>query len=488
MFRGKTQPLISKRIIINSLSIVGVATSGYFIYRYASKVIRQDPLESYKQVKEGELPDNVAIQSNDSTFRHFEDGKPQASCNVKVMQVAQNRQVYDFQGISNGKMVWKGATYQFAANKGNWNGFNKKMFMSGDLKLKGAKFNLKSAELTYDENRRVFTIPKSVVGTAYGGKLEVASFVYEMDKEAFKSGKGRWVGIPPEELTDGVPLQGKRTAWDVEFEDVSHSKDLSIYTDAKAKDGEIIIKAPKVEVNEKTDVLTATGRVRYFGTQANMIADKVVVYRKEKRAVFSGNVTMLVKPKDKESEPASEVELSPLPPVVPDSISATRPPAPDDDQTNKKEEEIRNAKNLRQYPLNITANSIEYWYKKGERRAKITGNPQGRQELPDNGWRYVWANNAFYDGEKEILNLMSAPGSQDVILKNSLNDRLFGVSGVLSTKDGDDSYSFKKGKANITTKDEDIPNNDKGKKDGGATADPGKGKGGGLSGPIGRQV
>ena len=195
---------------------------------------------------------------------------------------------------------------------------------------------------------------------------------------------------------------------------------------------------------------------------------------------------MLVKPKEKQEEPATETELTPLPPAVPDSISSTRPPAPDDETAKKKEDEIRGMKNLRQYPLVVLAPAIEYWYKKGERRAVITGSPQARQDLPDKGWRYVWADNAKYDGEKESLALFSAPTKQDVILKNSLGDELYGVSGVLSTKEDDDTYSFKKGRGKLATRDEDLPasDKDKGKGGGGTTGGGagGTGKGGGTAG------
>jgi hypothetical protein len=194
---------------------------------------------------------------------------------------------------------------------------------------------------------------------------------------------------------------------------------------------------------------------------------------------------MLVKPKDKQEEPAKETELTPLPPAVPDSISATRPPAPDDDVTKKKEDEIRSMKNLRSYPLVVLAPKIEYWYKKGERRTIISGSPQARQDMPENGWRYVWSDHANYDGEKESLSLFSAPGKQDVILKNSVGDELYGESGVLSTKEDDDSYSFKKGRAKMPTRgDDDIPGSDKkGNTGGGGGA---TGKGGGIAGPRGR--
>jgi hypothetical protein len=497
MSSEETRPLI-KKIPIKKWILVGcIAATGFGIYRYASSILKQDPLAKYKKALPDELPDSVAIRSTDTQFNHFDEGKPRTSCDVKTIEVAQNRQVYTFTGIKNGKLEWKGSVYHFEADHGSWNGFVKKMILNGPLKFKSSKFDLTSSVFNYDESRRQFSVPNQVVGTLFGGKLEAVNFTYALDKESYTSGKGKWVGIPPKELGGEMPIQTKQSVWDFEFEDSSSKGDISYYTKGRATDGDIIIRAPKMEVNKKTDVLTATGRVHYFGTKANLIADKVVVYRKEKRAVLTGNVTMLVKPKEKQEEPATETELSPLPPAVPEAISSTRPPAPDDETTKKREDEIRSTKNLRQYPLIVLAPSIEYWYKKGERHAVITGNPQAHQELPDNGWRYVWANDAKYDGENELLSLFSLPKKRDVIMKNSVGDELYASSGILSTKEDDDTSSFKDGRGKMPTHDEDIPTDKKGDKKGGTTGGgtgttgggTGTGKGGGnLRGQIGRKV
>ena len=488
-------PLSTRKFPVTKWVITGcVVAGGFGIYRYASRILKQDPLAPYKKSQPDELPDTIAIRSTDTQFNHFDAGKPKTSCDVKRIEVAQNRQMYIFTGISNGKLEWKGANYQFNAERGSWNGFVKKLLLNGASKFKGKDFDLTSDEFTYDENRRAFTMPHDVVGSAFGGKLQVASFTYELDKESFKAGKGKWVGIPSGDFQKDAPIQTNRTIWDFEAQDSEGMGDVTHYTNVRATDGDIIIVAPKMDVNKKTDVMTATGRVKYFGKKANLIADKIVIFRKEKRAVLTGNVTMLVKPKDKQEEPAKESELTPLPPAVPDSISSTRPPAPDDDTTKKKEDEVRSMKNLRQYPLVILAPAIEYWYKKGERHAVITGNPQARQDMPDNGWRYVWADNAKYDGEKELLALFSASKKKDVILKNSIGDELYAESGVLSTKEDDDAYSFKNSRGKSPVHDEDIPSDkDKNKdKKGGSTTgggtDKGTGKGGGgISGPIGHR-
>ena len=109
--------------------------------------------------------------------------------------------------------------------------------------------------------------------------------------------------------------------------------------------------------------------------------------------------------------------------------------------------------------------------------------------MPDSGWRYVWADNAKYDGEKELLSLFSAPKKKDVILKNSIGDELYAESGVLSTKEDDDTYSFKNSRGKSPVQDDDIPasDKDKTKKGGGTEKGPGK-SGGGISGPIGHKA
>jgi LptA/(LptD N-terminal domain) LPS transport protein len=458
---------------LTALAAAGVA--GYYGFHAVNKIVREDPLKALKQTRADELPETVAIEMKNSQFRHYEKGVPQTSCDVVLMRIAQNRQMYTLEGISKGVISWKNKNYKFEAEHGTWNGFTKQMALNGKLRLAGAQFNLTSDSFNYDENQKLLRLPNPVKGKAIGGDLVVANFEYSLEKESFKAGKGSWQGVPDKKAAQEAGVDPGKTAWKVEFDESKHSKDITTYTTARATDNDVIIKAPKIEVNNKTDVLTATGRVRYFSGKANLIADKVVVYRKEKRAVLSGNVTMLVKPKEAEAAGPAEIELTPLPPVVPESISSTRPPAPDNEDTKRTEEEIRSSKNLRKYPLSLTSNQIEYWYKKGERRAKITGSPQARQELPE-GWRYVWAGTALFDVEKDLLTLESAPGKTEVVLKNSLGDELFGVWGQLSTKEDDDEYSFKKGKGKISTRDEED----------GGTPPPAKSGSGGLSGPIGQ--
>ena len=61
---------------------------------------------------------------------------------------------------------------------------------------------------------------------------------------------------------------------------------MDVWTDASATDGEVLVKAPHLERVRKTDVLTATGKVYYFGEKANLICEKAVIYRKESPEQF----------------------------------------------------------------------------------------------------------------------------------------------------------------------------------------------------------
>ena len=191
MSSEETQPS-TKQFSFTKWIIAGcIAASGYGIYKYSSKILKQDPLAKYKKNLPDELPDTVAIRSTGTKFNHFDEGKPKTSCDVTTVEVAQNKQIYTFTGISNGKLEWKGATYQFQAERGNWNGFVKKLILNGSLKFKGKKFDLGSSEFAYDENRRTVTMPKEVAGKAFGGQLQVVNFVYNLDRESYRSGSGK---------------------------------------------------------------------------------------------------------------------------------------------------------------------------------------------------------------------------------------------------------------------------------------------------------
>ena len=224
----------------------------------------------------------------------------------------------------------------------------------------------------------------------------------------------------------------------------------------------MIVVAPTVQVNQKTDVLTASGGIDYYSGKADIKADSCVVYRKEKRVVLSGHVFMYVKPKAQEDDPPKIEKLPDFKAVTYDQVVATNGNKPlSKDEQKTKEDEIRSSKNFREFPLVVVSSQIEYWYGKGSRHAVITGTPQGRQALKDDEWRHVWAQKALYDGELETLKLLSTDKKPEALMKNSLGDHMRAEWILVSTKEDDDSIEGNNADGSLYISDDEIPKNDK---------------------------
>jgi len=187
---------------------------------------------------------------------------------------------------------------------------------------------------------------------------------------------------------------------------------------------------------------TFTEGVKMFGKDNNVACPKAIVYDKEKKIVMEGGVSMLIKPKN-EVGPKEE-PIEPLRPVVPESISGNRPKA-QQGKTQDPDLDVRGSENKRKYPVKVFADTITYFYKKGNRHANISGHPQARQDFPDGGWRQVWCTTSYYDGEKKTLKLEGTADNQ-VLMKNSIGDIMHTGFIILSTKEDDDYLETGKSK------------------------------------------
>jgi hypothetical protein len=168
---------------------------------------------------------------------------------------------------------------------------------------------------------------------------------------------------------------------------------------------------------------------------------------------------MLVKPKAEEQNyKPREEEIPNFKPMAADekaaTAAATNGPSPQEKELDKK---LRSGNTFREYPMTVTSTNVVYWYARGNRRAKITGNPQARQEFPGSRWRHIWTHEALYDGEQETLLLESSKGAFDTRYRNSIGEDLVATNFLISTKEDDDSYEGKNIKGNIYADDEDVP-------------------------------
>ncbi|MBX3111274.1 MAG: hypothetical protein KF857_04630 [Fimbriimonadaceae bacterium] len=406
-------------------------------------------------------------------LRSFIGGRLVAYASVKEATARRDRSILDLVGLTDGKLTSdSGDVYNFSATTATYGTFNKSLTAESGARIWNEHLDLGVPRFSYDGTSRVLRVDGAVSGRLEDGAMVAAGVTLDLAKQELLVNTFDWQG---QAAASG---QG-RQEWKIKGEKSHLTNDLWTSQNARAESSDTIAYGKSLSLDRKNDVLTITGDVRYYGTDANMTCDKVTIYRKEGRSVLEGNVHMLVKP-ETDNKPV-EVQIPPLAPVVPESISQSRPPAPATDAGKSQEDAVRDRENLRQYPAAVVADRIEYWYKKGSRRAVITGNPQARQELPGNHWRMVWANEAFYDGEKDRLKLVSREGKKDARIKNSLGDDLQCVDVLVSTKKGDDMMEASEPEGVVTVRDDETPEKPGGGSGGGTTG----GAPPSVTGPIG---
>jgi len=436
-------PEIRKRIALARnlallAALVAVTPAGV---RSLRQFLREDAFATKERSRASSTP--FAIKLEDVEFRHYDGHALIAAADAKTVEVMRDRQTLALQGIKNGVYAGKEEMVRFSSTDALWRAQRKLLTIEGNVRLKNKDLNVTCGHATLDNLAGKIDAQEDVVGTAYGGKLRAAHLKYATKTGAATAGPVEWSGMLALNLQEEEG-EAPRTNWKIRGEKFSYSgknSQVADYTNAYATDDEIILIAPKVSHDRKTDVVTATGRVQYFSVKANLVADKVVVYRKERRAVLTGGVQMLVKPK-KEQQGKPKVEQMPaFQPLNPEQVKPSPLPGKLTPEQKKQLEQIRDNKTLQDFPMAVVSDKIEYWYGRGARRAVITGEPQARQVLSEGRWRHMWSFVAYYDGEKEILKLVSTKGKKDTRMKNSIGDDMMADWMDLSTKEDDETLN-----------------------------------------------
>lgn len=425
--------LTSKLLIgIGGLGIAGAAILG-------ARYLERDAFAGYRFPKSDE---DVGVRLYGVDLKVFEEGKLVTQADIDRVDVRRDRQFYELYGVQGKSGGSSKVDINFASDRAIYDTIAKSLTFENGVSVKNADFDLFAPLLTIDERQGTVSSPTKVAGRAMGGKVAMANFRYGMKTREMVTGPIRFSGRLPGVVQDGVPIPQDRTksTWDVDMGSTRQKGDLVIYTKIRATDGEVLVRAEQGEWNRKTDVMTCTGRVFFYGDKVNLVADKVVIYRKERRAVASGNVRMLIKPKD---QPNIVEEIPPFRPEVPENIAANNPPPPTPNEVQQQkdlDDALRSPENVRKYPAIVVAEGIELSYAKGRRRATITGNPECLQDFPGGRWRRVKAGRALWDGQAETMRL-EAGESRPVNLKTSIGDDLFSSLFIVSVKEGEDSPS-----------------------------------------------
>lgn len=424
---------------------------------YAQWLITVDPFARYRSRAQTDPSKEVGLELRDVKFAMYSGKKLVGSCDADQLLIMRDRNVVEFVNIKKGKLSSDQGEFAFETPEGTYNRRSETFTALQKSKVTTADMDLAVQGFTYTRRVHRLNSVGKVEGKFFGGTLAASNFVYYPKDKNFSAGPLEWKGDGYKVLKE-LPGVKQGSKWEIKAAASKTVPGGYLHKKARATDGEIIVMADEIQQDTKTDVITAKGNVKYFSPKANMICENVVVYRKEKRAVLTGNVTMLVKPSNQEK--LEEVEIPPFRPIVPAEIAQARPPAPtpQDKEANK---ETRQAGSGRKYPTQVWAERIEYWYASGGKKAEISGNPQARQELPGGRWRHVWTQRASYDGQAETLKLVSSAGKKDTRIKNSIGDDLVAEWFLVSTKEGqEDEWEGAGVEGTIFSDDEDINNRD----------------------------
>jgi lipopolysaccharide export system protein LptA len=422
------------------LTVAGLAAIPVSVIAVRS-FLATDPFAAFRSASTAP-PVTKKVALNDVSMKHFRGGKLITEAQAKEVEIGNSRNEFKLRDVSNGVYNSEKGPIQFAAKNAIINAPQKSVLISDGAAVKHKDFDLTTREIKFTNSNSILETKQPIEGKLYGGDVKAIGFRYNTRKQTFVVGKSKWQGNLALNLQDGGDAQ-RPTRWNIEGDNTRNNpKTNEMITDnGRATDGEIIIYGDKIVWNRKDDVVTATGNVRYYGPEANMTAAKVVVYRKEKRAVLTDKVRMLVKPAADQDKPVKEEAIPEFKLLVADKVNAELLSAyPKTAEEKKHIDELRSSDSMKKYPTQMAADYIEYWYGKGNRHATVKGNPQARQDFTSGMWRHIWTDHALYDGEKDLLTLIS--GDKDLArMKNSYGDDGTAKTFIVSTKEDDEEFS-----------------------------------------------
>ncbi len=424
-----TSPWLNRLKVLAVAVAVGIgAIAAYFGVTNLSSL---DPFVKYREAYLKPFGGGVGSLMMNVNVGIFEDGQLRASFNTSRVLVRRDQQHLRMTLLTDGKTFDDGAvSTEFEAGIATYEAATKRIDVAGAPRVKNETFDVTGMRAIIDQGERKVFVENGASGTYRGGKFSAQSFVLDYDsKEAFVEGV-TWRG-PAENWEILEPVaQTRRDDVDIRMKEWRHLKnpDRDVYVDAEIVDKNSLLRGKTITWDRTTDIVTAEGSVEYHGPDAIVSAPKVVVYRKERRAVATGAVKFYVKPERDKRSVTSVAGIPPAQPNLPPNLRQNQP---------QNQQDPRNLDTARKYPIVVTCAKVEYVYAEGMKKAVMTGSPKARQTLQGDAWREVTAPTVIYEEEKEILTLLSEPGGLDVKLKNSLGDDLIAETLVISSKEGD---------------------------------------------------
>ena len=371
----------------------------------------------------------------------FEKGQKKASFSAKGVEIRRDKQQMTLSGLTEGKIFDNNKEQaSFSAGRANYNAAKELMMIVGGAHVKGADFDIRAPEAKVDIANKRAVMPKGVEGRALSGAIRADKLELGLGSGKHRATNVEWRGKPS---IEGIP-QGREVQFRAEDVEYTSDPNIVIYKNAEAVDEDALMRAKVITYDGAKDIVTLEGGAEYYGSEVIVSAPKVVVHRKQKRAIANGGVYFLVKAEGEKGIPVAEKQ--PAQPVLPKGLAQ-----PQDF------EDLRNANNLRKYPIIVTSNAVEYFYQKGAKKAVMTGEPKAHQQLRAGVWREVTAPRAEFEEEKDVLNLFSTGDAKEVRMKNSAGDDFIALSVRIGTVQGKETLSGKLMEGVMKVREEEVP-------------------------------
>lgn len=433
------------------LAVLGIAAIAG-VYFGVKNLAALDPFAKYKEVYLSPFGAGVGSVMTDVDISVYDEGNIRVYFNASQVQIRRDQQHLRLTLLKDGKIYDNGnLAAQFEAGIATYEAATNRIEVAGAPRVKNETFDVTGSRVVIDQTKKTVTVERGAEGTYKGGKFRSDSFSLDYDTKYAVIMGVDWTGpLDNWELINVGGQAGKREV-NIRSRKSEYltNPDREVHHDAEIIDRDYLIRATKITIERSTDIITAEGRVEYHGPDAIVSAPKVVVYRREKRAVATGDVRMFVKPERDKNSVTSVAQIPPAQPNLPPELQREQQRDPGQDP--------RNIETARKYPIIVTCSKIEYFYTEGSKRAIMTGNPKARQTLKGDAWRELTAPTVIYEEEKELLTLMSEPGGLDVRLKNSLGDDLVAEVLVISTKENDQWMTGKHVSGRLQIDENEVP-------------------------------
>jgi lipopolysaccharide export system protein LptA len=499
--RPPNQTLLwARNIGLGFLAFLGVRT----VYVNVYDLIARDPFAELRKEEETGLGQDVGVQLKDVRMKAYHTGQLVTSIQSDVIQISKDRQTFTLQGIHDGLYHQDADVYRYEATNGIWNASARHLAINGAVRIQTADMDLRTSDVQFDQPEHSLSTLRLVSGRLYHGSIKADTFRMDTKSHEYTTGaidyRGDLAMLQKNDTGDDGPVS---KTWHVTGDMAKGSRSKRYYVRGRAEDDEMILKADLVNQDLKNDVIVATGNVKYYSAKADITADEATVFHKERRVILTGHVTIFIKPKSEQNKPPVEEATPEFKRVPPDKmiagtlvgvaegapkelatkdplskpplqpangvqapgsgapptkapVPASQPqkkpatagpldgkkPAPQTAEEKQLDDELRSGKSIRQYPMIIVCDKVDYFYRKGDRHGHVTGNPEAHQDLPAGRWRYAWSNTADYDAEKDELTLVSTPKKLDLRMKNSKGDDLTAQDLTVSTKEDSDEEDY----------------------------------------------